>query len=409
MPQACIETILVPIYKNNKSNIHDKNNYRPIALATLTSKLFEYFILQQISPLLTTSSNQFGFKRKHSTDQCVFLYKQAVSYYVNQNSPVFSTFLDASKAFDRVNHKLLFKKLSNRNIPACFVRLLAYWYSTQYMKVRWGNISSSPFTVSNGVRQGGVLSPYLFFLYMDDLSRKLNSVQSGCFVGSSLLNHLMFADDLCAFSPSVKGLQKLVNLCKEYALNNCTIFSNDKTLGMIYQNKKFKVNVEPNIILDGRCIKFVNSVKYLGVLITDDLLDDLDINRHLRYLYCVGNTRRLKFRNCSSQVKNVLFRSYCMSMYSVHLWCKFKINSLNPVRIAYNNSFRILHNIPRQESARTRQIQSNIKIFDAPIRNYLYSFLKRCNNSIYISCLMSSDALCKSIFWINYNNTLYQN
>ena len=297
----------------------------------------------------------------HSTDQCVFLYKQAISYYVNQNNPVFSTFLDASKAFDRVNHKLLFKKLSNRNVPACFVRLFAYWYSTQCMKVRWENVSSNPFTVSNGVLQGGVLSPYLFSLYMNDLFRKLNFVQSGCFVGSSLLNHLMFADDLCAFSPSVKGLQKLVNVCKEYAVNNCIIFNNDKTVGMIHQNKKFKVNVEPNIILDGRCIQFVNSVKHLGVLITNDLFDELDINRQLRYLYCVGNTLRSKFHNCSSQVKNALFCSYCMSMYSVHLWCKFKISSLNRVRIAYNN-VRILHNIPGQESTRTRQIQSKIKM-----------------------------------------------
>ena len=61
MPQACIETILVPIYKNNKSNTHDKNNYRPIALATVISKLLEHFILQQISSFITTSNNQFGF------------------------------------------------------------------------------------------------------------------------------------------------------------------------------------------------------------------------------------------------------------------------------------------------------------------------------------------------------------
>ena len=68
--------------------------------------MFEHFILQ-ISSFLTTSSNQFGFKRKHSTDQRVFLYKLAVSYYVNLNSPVFRIFLDASKAFDRVNHYLI--------------------------------------------------------------------------------------------------------------------------------------------------------------------------------------------------------------------------------------------------------------------------------------------------------------
>ena len=104
---------------------------------------------------------------------------------------------------------------------------------------------------------------------MDDLSKKLNSVQSGCFIGLSLLNYLIFADDLCVFSPSIKGLQKLVNVCKEYAVNNFIIFNNDKSVGMIYQNKKFQVNIEPNIILDGRCIKFVNSVKYLGVLITN--------------------------------------------------------------------------------------------------------------------------------------------
>ena len=98
---------------------------------------------------------------------------------------MYCAFLDASKAFDQVNHYMLFKKLIERNMPICFVRILYYWYSKQNMKVKWGNCLSSPFSVSNGVRQGGVLSPYLFALYIDDLSVKLNCVKAGCFLGNS--------------------------------------------------------------------------------------------------------------------------------------------------------------------------------------------------------------------------------
>ena len=75
---------------------------------------------------------------------CVFTLKQLISSYHKQSSPVYYAFLDASKAFDRVNHYMLFKKLIERNMPTCFVRILHYWYSKQNMKVIWGNCLSSP-------------------------------------------------------------------------------------------------------------------------------------------------------------------------------------------------------------------------------------------------------------------------
>jgi len=59
----------------------------------------------------------------------------------------------------------------------------------------------------NWVRQGGVLSPYLFAVYLDDLSIELNNIKAGCYVGEILLNHFMFVDDICVFCPSVRGLQ----------------------------------------------------------------------------------------------------------------------------------------------------------------------------------------------------------
>ena len=82
-------------------------NYRPIAIASVVSKFFEHLILFQLKPLLTTSDNQFGFKPLHGTDMCTFLLKEVVRSYTTKNTPVYSVFLDASKAFDRVNHAML--------------------------------------------------------------------------------------------------------------------------------------------------------------------------------------------------------------------------------------------------------------------------------------------------------------
>ena len=84
-------------------------------------------------------------------------------------------FLDASKAFDRVNHSILFGKLSNRGIPRYVIRILSYWYENQQMCVRWGGTYSTFFCVTNGVRQGSILSPYLFNIYVDDLSVAFNA------------------------------------------------------------------------------------------------------------------------------------------------------------------------------------------------------------------------------------------
>ena len=77
--------------------------------------------------------------------------------------------LDASKAFDRVDHSLLFEKLLNRDLPLVIARLLLSWYSSQQLKFRWAKTFSNWFHTTNGVRQGGVLSPILFTVYIDDL------------------------------------------------------------------------------------------------------------------------------------------------------------------------------------------------------------------------------------------------
>ena len=73
----------------------------------------------------------------------------------------------------------------------CIVRLLLSWYRQQTMQVRWDTYYSSPFTVASGVRQGGALSPYLFAVYLDELSNQLVSAWVGCTAGDTVVNHLL--------------------------------------------------------------------------------------------------------------------------------------------------------------------------------------------------------------------------
>ena len=81
-------------------------------------------------------------------------------------------------------------------------------------------MTSCFFSVSNGVRQGGILSPYLFAIYMDDLSVTLNNAKVGCHINNRCANHMLYADDLCVIAPSPRGLQSLLDIYTKYGLEN---------------------------------------------------------------------------------------------------------------------------------------------------------------------------------------------
>ena len=180
LPSDLTDTVLVPIVKEKTGDISDKGNYRPIALASVVSKVFEMSLLVKLEKYLYSSDYQFGFKPKHSTYLCIYTLKEVIEFYKSQSSSVYVCFMDASKAFDRVNHWTLFKKLIDRGMPDVFVRLLVYWYRTQNACVRWSTAGSEMFTVSNGVRQGGILSPLFCNVYMDGLSDILCKTECGC-------------------------------------------------------------------------------------------------------------------------------------------------------------------------------------------------------------------------------------
>ena len=207
-----MDTVIVPIVKHKKGDLGSKNNFKPIALTTIMSKLFEILILNRYGDLLHSTDNQFGYKKKHVTDLCVYTLKQVVDYYRSNSSPVYICFLDASKAIDRINYDILCKKLASRNLPNVIVRILHVWFSRQCFYVKCWSVLSQSFHATNCLRQGGILSPHLFNVYINELSIRLNSQFFGCHINSICYNHLVYAEDTVLLAPSPKGLQMLIDM-----------------------------------------------------------------------------------------------------------------------------------------------------------------------------------------------------
>ena len=131
---------------------------------------------------------------------------------------VYVAFPDASKAFDKISHWTLFRKLIDRNVSMYVIKVLCYWYQRQLMSVRWGYSISNGFNVTNGVRQGGILSPKLINIYIDAMSNILNNSLIGGSLGGKRINHMLYADDLYIVSLSSTGLQKLLFISLLYTL-----------------------------------------------------------------------------------------------------------------------------------------------------------------------------------------------
>ena len=81
------------------------------------------------------------------------------------------------------------------------------------------------FSISNGVRHGGILSPKLFSVYIDDLSDKLVKCKVGCYIDNLCINHVMYADDICLMAPSPAALQELIDICYDFSVQNDLSFN----------------------------------------------------------------------------------------------------------------------------------------------------------------------------------------
>ncbi len=128
---------------------------------------------------------------------------ETITYYRHHNTDVYVLLLNASQAFDKVNYVKLFKLLLSRNINPMVIRCILYMYTNQNLNIKWNNFMSDYFSTSNGVRQGGVKSPILFGVYIDELLVRFKHSGYGCKIGHLYYGAVGYADDVSFVAPSI--------------------------------------------------------------------------------------------------------------------------------------------------------------------------------------------------------------
>jgi hypothetical protein len=349
VPRDFSTSTIIPIPKKRNANATDSENYRGISLSSVFGKIFDNIVLCKYYDNLCTSELQFGFKANCSTNMCTMILKETIAYYTNNKSPVFCTFLDATKAFDRVNFCKLFRLLIKRNLPACIVRTLINMYTGNLIRVSWAGITSDYFSACNGVKQGGVMSPVLFCIYIDNLLISLSSSGFGCFIGSAFTGALAYADDIVLICPSPYAMRRLLGLCDSFASEFDMKFNASKSKFLVVVPKGLHSvykHVECCLFsIGGQQLECVHSYCHLGHIITSKFDDTDDIfDRRIHFIGQV-NSLFCFFNKMDLLVKIRLFKSYCSSLYGCELWSLFS-DSIDNFCSAYRTALRRLLSLP---------------------------------------------------------------
>ena len=191
-------------------------------------KLLDQLFLVKYNNFFNTSDMQYGFKKRHGTTQCTFVVNEVVQYYINNNSDVHVTLLDASEAFDRVNYVKLFRILNKKRLCPVIIRFFIILYTNQSIRIQWGSTVTDLCTISNGVKQGGVLSPILFTIYVDELLTRLRDGHLGHHIGSLFSRALEYAADVVILAPTLYSLMAMLDICSQFAESYDVKFNSTK-------------------------------------------------------------------------------------------------------------------------------------------------------------------------------------
>ena len=349
-------SMISPIHKKGiKSN---PDNYRGISLLSCLGKLFTAILnlrlMKYVEENNILSKAQLGFLPGNRTsDAHLILYNLIDLYCNNRRKHLFGCFVDFSKAFDSIPRNTLFKKLLKHNINGKFYDCLSNLYTGDQACVKIGDRITDTFKANQGVKQGCILSPLLFNIFLSDLQPKLETMKNtpAEISPSKPLGCLIWADDLLLLSQTEAGLNNMLEVLNNFSKENGLSVNMDKTKVMIF-NKTGR-HIRRNFYLGEQKVETTREYKYLGFKITpsgeiSSGLNDLK-DRATKAFFKLKNKLGPLFQS-HPETSIKLFETLIkpILLYCSDFWGALKIPKNNPFETLHHKICKQLLGVQRQ-------------------------------------------------------------
>ena len=348
IPDAWKHATIVTIYKK-KGDRADCGNSRGISLLAVAGKILARIMLKRLLLHIAERilpESQAGFRQERSTIDMIFVARQLLEKAREQQKEMSLAFIDLRKAFDTVNREMLWRTLAKFGCPSKFVAMLRLFHDGMTAKVSVGSETSDSFDVSVGVKQGCVLAPVLFNIYLvavtllsqnvpnnndgvriryrlDGSVFNLRRLSSTTKTLHTTVSDLQYADDAAVAAPHSVGLQRMVDSLHTAYSRMGQQINVSKT--MTLQTAFHHDNPPSDILINDSSLQSTHSYTYLGSIISDDATVNEEITHRIRQASSAfGRLRDRVFanRNLRISTKVAVYHAVCVStlLYGCETW-----------------------------------------------------------------------------------------
>ena len=371
---------VVPIFKSGDKL--DITNYRPISTLCVMSKIFERLMYRRVNAFLNHEGiichHQFGFQKGSSTIDAILEFLDYIYNAINEGKYIMPVYLDFSKAFDTVNHRILLMKLNHYGIRGVVLNWFKSYLSNRKQYVSVNDCNSDCIATNMGVSQGSILGPMLFLIYVNDMSK-----------AAPLLNFVHFADDTTVVTASHSEHDLYVTVNSELSLVDRWLKVNRLSLNI----KKTKFMMITNNVtsrafrvkMRNRRIKSTNSIKFLGVMLDNKLRFD----HHIAYITgkisrAIGVMNSVNHLIPFTQQKNIYYSFvYPHLTYCVAAWGKASSNIETRMQRIQRRAIRVITKYAEHPHSPVRNILSFESAYKYFISVKLFRVLRERNHEYF--------------------------